>query len=105
MIKKYSNISDARNDNKNIVLIWYPFHLGGDRADAWMWMSEKDGEVINYNDKFSLLRDAFRKKERVAIMTLHKDKTTSVRRVVGIAQNNKIYYANKYDLEDESLAS
>jgi hypothetical protein len=76
---KYSNIREARKANKGKAIVWYPFQLGGMPQDRGVWCSEKDGDVIDYNDKQVLVNNALRVGESVVVLTLHRDGSVSAR--------------------------
>lgn len=63
---------------KGKVIVWYPFTVGGQLADRWMWMSEKDGEVIDYHRKDVLIEQALAGGEEVVVLRKHKNGTYSV---------------------------
>jgi hypothetical protein len=49
------NITEAFEQNKGKVIIWYPFHLGGSIHDRGLWCAEKDREVLDYHNKNTLI--------------------------------------------------
>ena len=63
---------------KGKVIVWYPFNVGGQLADRWMWMSEKDGEVIDYHRKDILIEQALKDGDEVVVLRKHKNGTFSV---------------------------
>ena len=64
--------------HKGKVIVWYPFNVGGQLADRWMWMSEKDGEVIDYHRKDVLIEQALAGGDEVVVLRKHKNGTYSV---------------------------
>jgi hypothetical protein len=64
---KYNDINAARFAHAGAVIIWYPFLLGGSIKDRY-WMAEKNGEVLDYNSKASLLADY----PDAVVLTLHR---------------------------------
>lgn len=63
---------------KGKVIVWYPFTVGGQLADRWMWMSEKDGDVIDYQRKDVLIEQALAGGDEVVVLRKHKNGTFSV---------------------------
>jgi len=53
LLMRYANINEARKHLAGKVIVWYKHQLGGQLRDRWMWMAEKDGEVIDYQVKRS----------------------------------------------------
>lgn len=60
-------------------MIWYPFQLGGQLADRWMWCAESDRAVINYDSKSQLLAEALADGKKAVVFTLHKNGTITAR--------------------------
>lgn len=69
---------DVQEQCKGKVIVWYPFNVGGQLADRWMWMSEKDGDVIDYDSKQGLIDDALAKGESVVVLRKHKNGKYSI---------------------------
>ena len=69
---------EVREKLKGKVIVWYPFNVGGQLLDRWMWMSEKDGEVIDYHRKDVLIKQALDGGEQVVVLRKHKNGTYSV---------------------------
>lgn len=76
---KYTSISHARTALRGTVLIWYPFNHGGQLVDRWMWMAEKDREVVDYHSKDTLIAQALAAGDKVAVLCIHRDSTVSAR--------------------------
>jgi hypothetical protein len=68
----YKNISEARRGNKGKVIVYYPFGWGGQLKDRWMWCSEKDGEVIDYDERDALIDGALSAFDEVVLFTVHR---------------------------------
>jgi hypothetical protein len=76
------NINEARAANKGRVIIWYPFSLGGQLADRWMWCAEKNGDVIDYDKRDNLISDALAAHEEVVVFTCHRNGSVSTKRIM-----------------------
>ena len=50
------NINEAREANKGKVIVWYTHQIGGQLRDRWMWVAEKNGEIIDYHKKNILIK-------------------------------------------------
>lgn len=75
------DISEAKAQHKGKVIISYPFHTGGMLGDRRFWMAEKNGEALNYNGKNDLIEEYLAAGETVVVLTLHRDKTATVKPV------------------------
>ena len=60
------------------VVIEYPFDVGGQLKDRWMWMATIDGEVENYNPKKALIAEAEKEGKAWVVLRRHKDGTKSI---------------------------
>ena len=69
---------EVQEQCKGKVIVWYPFNVGGQLADRWMWMSEKDGEVIDYHRKNVLIEQALAGGESVVVLRKHKNGKYSI---------------------------
>lgn len=53
----FASISAARHALAAEVIIWHQHRLGGHRDDAYLWLAERGGEVLDYNTKANLLSE------------------------------------------------
>lgn len=80
---KHLDIIQARRANPGKVIIWYPFGHGGQRQDSWMWCAEKDGEIIDYNTKDTLIENAKLDNQKIIVLTIHKNGQVSEKATYG----------------------
>lgn len=74
---KFANIGEARKYLAGKVIVWYCHQLGGQLSDRWVWLAEKDNEVIDYHRKEVLISEAKKEGEAVMVLRLHKNGTVS----------------------------
>jgi len=70
---KFTNINEARAFYTDWVIIWYQHQIGGQIKDRWMWMAEKNGEVVDYHHQVRLISDAKKRCEKVVVLCLHRN--------------------------------
>jgi hypothetical protein len=76
------DINEARAKNKGKVIVWYPFNLGGQIKDRWMWCAELNGQVEDYDDKQVLINNALDLGLNVVVLTLHRDGNVTTKDIV-----------------------
>ena len=72
---KYEDRHDLFPDT---VIISYPFRWGGHRCDAWMWLAEINGEVLDYHRKDKLIQNAIKANRNYVVLRVHKDEDMSI---------------------------
>lgn len=69
----YANISEARACLTGRVLIWHQHRLGGNPKDRHLWTAEQAGQVLDYGNKESLIKDY----PDAVVLTLHRNGSVS----------------------------
>lgn len=59
---------------KNIAIIEYPFNVGGQLVDRWLWMMTINGVVKDYHTKEELIKQAKEKGINWIVIRRHKYK-------------------------------
>lgn len=77
-VKNYTNLTEARHNNRDVVLIYFPGWGYTNLLDRHMWCAEKNMEVLDYNGKEQLLFEYLKMGETVGIITVHRDCTVTV---------------------------
>ena len=80
---KYPSLSSVRQSLPNSVLILAPHMWGASPKDRWMWMAEKNGQVLDYDAKWCLIRDYLKAGDEVFVLTCHKDGTVTAKKQFG----------------------
>ena len=93
-MQTYTNLTEAKRANTGSVLIWHSTEMHFyDRA---LWLSEKNGEVIDYGKKEDLIAEELAKGENVFVLKLHRDGRVSAQHCVQLtprhAANNRTSY-------------
>jgi hypothetical protein len=57
----------------NKVIISYPFSWGGQLKDRWMWLAEFNGEVLDYDSRDGLIKDAKKDGLDYVVLRVHKN--------------------------------
>lgn len=65
-------LDQAKQKYRDWVIIWHQHQLGGQLRDRWMWLAEKNGEVIDYHRKDKLIENALAEGEKVVVLALHR---------------------------------
>ena len=63
-----------KNKLRNIAIIEYPFNVGGQLADRWMWMMTINGEVEDYHKKENLIKQAEEKGINWIVIRRHESR-------------------------------
>jgi hypothetical protein len=79
---KYPSLSSTRQSLPNAVLILAPHMWGASPKDRWMWMAEKNGQVLDYDAKWCLIRDYLKAGDEVYVLTCHKDGTVTAKQQI-----------------------
>jgi hypothetical protein len=66
------------------LVIEYPFDVGGQLKDRFMWMGRIDGEVEDYHLKKVLIENAEKEKRPWVVLTRHRDGTLSIAERSGV---------------------
>jgi hypothetical protein len=75
------DISEAREVYRGKVIIWYQMQLGGQLKDRSLWVAEKNGEVLDYHGKNTLIASALAAGEEVVVLRLHKNGQVSAKEI------------------------
>ena len=60
------------------VVIEYPFDVGGQLKDRYMWMATIDGQVEDYHLKNILIKQAEKNGKQWVVLRRHRDGTKSI---------------------------
>ena len=67
-----------KDELRNVAIIEYPFNVGGQLADRFMWMMTINGEVEDYHKKENLINQAKEMGINWIVIRRHKDGTLTI---------------------------
>lgn len=76
------DITEAKKFCAGKVIVWNNHRHGSTQADKYLWLAEKNDDVIDYARKKDLIAEALENGEQVVLFTIHRGGQVSIREIL-----------------------